>query len=292
MSSNWLEKEEEYRKLNEELQKQNKILMEEFDDVLKKQANRLQESQNVFAPQRSSFIQNKVKLFDQNAKENYGMPDNIDIANIPDSVDQMGIKAMSSFYRAKIKTLQGDNEKLQIEFKNKCQDLQKSQNDNSKQQAEKDKWFQAYNTNKITISKLENQITTLNAKCQSKEVENASLRRDIDNVKKELKHISLNVTGGEVRLNRALEENERMKNELKMTKQEEKQVKESHKKDLTELTKTLQQVEKQKNELLAAYKKQMQLVDNLKRQKLYIEAMKLGQMCENEFLRILNWKIE
>lgn len=292
MGSNWLEKEEEYRKLNEELQKQNKILMEEFDDVLKKQANRLRESQNVFASQKNTFVQNKVKCFDHNTKENYGMSDNIEIANIPDSVDQMGIKAMSSFYRAKIKTLQGDNEKLQIDFKNKCQELQKTQNDNTKLQEEKEKWFQAYNTNKVTISKLENQIASINVRCQSKEAENASLRRDMDNVKKELKHISLNVTGGEVRLNRALEENERMKNELKMVKQEEKQVKESHKKDLTELTRTLQQVEKHKNELLAAYKKQIQLVDNLKRQKLYIEGLKLDQMCENEFIRILNWKIE
>lgn len=34
MAKQLLEKEEEYRKLNEELQKRNKILMEEFDNVI------------------------------------------------------------------------------------------------------------------------------------------------------------------------------------------------------------------------------------------------------------------
>ncbi|KAK5647283.1 hypothetical protein RI129_002175 [Pyrocoelia pectoralis] len=281
MGSNWLEKEEEYRKVNEELQKQNKILMEEFDDVLKKQANRLLESRaTVLQKNGCSFVQNKVKFFDHTAKENnYETSNNIELVNIPDSVDQMGIKGMSSFYRAKIKTLQSDNQQLQVDLKNKCEELKKIQKDNNKIVDEKEKWFQAYNTHKVTIGKLE-------------KTENATLRKDMEQTKKEFKHTNLNITGNEVRLNRALEENDKLRNELKTVKQEEKQLKDVLKKEMGELTKRLQQVEKQKGELVTAYKKQIQLIDNLKKQKLYLEGLKIGEMSENEFMKILSWKIE
>ncbi|KAK4886015.1 hypothetical protein RN001_002286 [Aquatica leii] len=294
MCSTWIEKEEEYRKLNEELQKRNKMLMEEFEIVLKNQDNFLQESKEAQIAskfEKNSLVQNKIKYFNSNAKEN--LPnEKIEVFDVPDSVDEMGVKGMARFYRAKIKAMQNGESKLQLELKAKMDEISKLQKENTKLLESKEKWFQAYNINKATINKLENQITGLNSKYQSKESENASLKKDIEQIKKDFKNTNLCITGSEVRLNRALEENEKIKNLLKNANQKEKDLTDDHKKEINELTGVIKQLDKQKCELFSAFKKQMQLIDNLKRQKLHLEALKLNQISENEFIKILDWKID
>lgn len=68
-----------------------------------------------------SFVQTQAKYFDLIAKENCEGMINKDksIDGVPESVDQMGVKGMTSFYRAKIKAMQQDFDKLQLELKTK-----------------------------------------------------------------------------------------------------------------------------------------------------------------------------
>lgn len=111
--------------------------------------------------------------------------------------------------------------------------------DKSKLVEEKEKWFQAYNANKGVISKLENQvnrievissynrlirfqIASLTSKINTKEAENASFRKEMEQAKKDLKNTATSVASSDLKLNRAAEENEKLKAALKVAKQDEK----------------------------------------------------------------------
>ncbi|KAF2879558.1 hypothetical protein ILUMI_26607 [Ignelater luminosus] len=292
--------------------------MEEFDNVMKKQdsllkefiqndskfdylkiterrsdthlESKLKETKNV-----SLFLASKNKSYDLETKENHQTLqeyEKINLECVPDSVDQMGVKGMTHFYRAKIKTMLNEHNQLQQELKNKSEEIKKLQKESLRLVEEKDKWFQAYTNNKTAISKLENQVTTLNSKLQAKENENASLKKELEQLKRDLKNVNLHVSGHEVRLNRALEENEKMKAALKTAKQEEKELKEAQRKEVAEITSIVKRLEKQKTDLLSGFSKQLQLIDNLKKQKAYLEAAKLTQLSEAEFSRILDWNLD
>lgn len=64
-------------------------------------------------------------------------------------------------------------------------------------------------------------MTALSSKLQAKENENVSLKKEMDQLKKELKSATLNLNTTEVRLNRAVEEIEKIKTSFKNAKQEE-----------------------------------------------------------------------
>lgn len=85
----------------------------------------------------------------------------IKLNDVPDSVSEMGAKAITHFYRAKVKKLQEDLEKANVDFKAKTEEVRRLQKDNQKLNEDKDKWFQLSTSNKTHISKLENQVQKL-----------------------------------------------------------------------------------------------------------------------------------
>eukprot|EP00116_Pleurobrachia_bachei_P016672 sb/3476934/ len=49
-------------------------------------------------------------------------------------------------------------------------------------------------------------------------------------------------------------------------------------------------LQKQKIELINAYKKQMKLIDVLRKQKLHLEASRMLNFTQEEFVKVLDWK--
>lgn len=64
---------------------------------------------------------------------------------------------------------------------------------------------------------------------------------------------------------------------------------ESHQKEIRTFEDKLRNLQKSKLSLLKAYKQQIVLIDNLKRQNLCLQKAKVLEICEKEFLKVLNW---
>ncbi|CAG5092059.1 Similar to Tex9: Testis-expressed protein 9 (Mus musculus) [Cotesia congregata] len=98
---------------------------------------------------------------------------------------------------------------------------------------------------------------------------------------------AFNFFNTEYKLNRSLEDNEKLKNSLKSSKNEERnnvnkiRKLEDHIKVITKNNERLRQ------ELVQAFKKQSLLVDNLKKQKAYLETSRQVELTRDDFLKII-----
>ncbi|KAI9348613.1 dolichol-phosphate mannosyltransferase subunit 3-domain-containing protein [Obelidium mucronatum] len=123
----------------------------------------------------------------------------------------------------------------------------------------------------------------LKARNEILEAERTSLRKELDGLNKERKTTENDVTSKDLRLNRALEEIDKLKQSLAKTNADSKEKIETLKKNQQNLFTDNKKLIKQKAELLSVFKKQNLLIDNLKRQKLHLEAAALLDFSEEEF---------
>lgn len=114
------------------------------------------------------------------------------------------------------------------------------------------------------------QITLLNSKIQSKENENLQLRKEIEELNKQLKSSNLTINNNDFKFLRVNEDRDKLKATIKTLKDELKDIKDIQKKRTDEMNLIVKQIEKHRNELIVGFKKQLQLIDNLKRQKVCV----------------------
>lgn len=116
----------------------------------------------------------------------------------------------------------------------------------------------------------------------------ADLNKDLAAARRNQKKTEQDLNAREVRLNRLIEEVERYKTQLREVKSTEGETQDRSKKDFERLQQDNRRLERQKAELFTAFKKQLKLIDILKRQKLHIEASRLLEFSEEEFMRTLD----
>ncbi|KAJ3382567.1 Golgin sub A member 2 [Entophlyctis sp. JEL0112] len=206
----------------------------------------------------------------------------------PNIDDGIGLEATNRLLKAKLVVVQEEMEKV-------------VRNQGVKDSAiamleEKLKFFDEERT-KISknVQSLQAQIDKANKANAELKAKNEMLEVDRDNLKKNLEGLSKTQRAAEseanskdLRLNRALEEIEKLKVALAKANGDAKDKIESLKKNQQSLLAETKKLAKQKSELVAVFKKQNLLIDNLKRQKLHLEAAALLDFSEEEFVRALN----
>ncbi|KAJ3347516.1 Golgin sub A member 2 [Kappamyces sp. JEL0680] len=116
----------------------------------------------------------------------------------------------------------------------------------------------------------------------------ARVKKENENQTRQSKQSEQEMHARDVKLNRALDEVERLKSLSGQKEAEFKDKLEAGKRTAEDLFAENKRLQKQKAELLNGFKKQCQLIEVLKRQKMHVEAAKILQFTEEEFMRTIN----
>ncbi|ORX78251.1 hypothetical protein BCR32DRAFT_282459 [Anaeromyces robustus] len=310
ISEELLSKEKEYLKLNKKIQSKTDKIVKEAEDAMK-------EGKETFQKSVLSFRETKVPTYSSSSmkkteKKNHEKDKNVknesetkkkenlnsesqksakELIGLPGNVTEndIGLDATNRLLKAKLDVLQKEFDKLLAE-----------RNDKSALTSSLEEKLRILDDEKAKISKtlisLQTQIEKhkkddeeYKKRKESYEVEISNLKKEITKLKRGQKQSETDINSKDIKLNRTLDELERYKTQVNTLTQEIKELKENDRKSIERLIMDNKQLEKQKSEILLAMKKQMQLIDVLKKQKMHIEAAKLLQFTEEEFIKALNW---
>ncbi|KAI8901558.1 hypothetical protein BC833DRAFT_617483 [Globomyces pollinis-pini] len=202
--------------------------------------------------------------------------------------ETIGTEATTRFLKAKLHVLQKELDAMMNE---KCErDAMVSSLKEKVKGMEQDKAKDQKQINQLQsqCDKNQTQVDVLQAKNTLYQSQITQLKKDLESVNRTSKTATTETIQKDLKVNRLVEEVEKYKNLLNQKQVEFKEQLELEKKKFQEIEKEYQKLNKQKYELLNGFKKQNQLIEILKRQKMHIEAAKLLQFTEDEFMKSLN----
>ena len=211
------------------------------------------------------------------------------IPTVPATANQMSIEAQLRFYKAKVRVLQEELDKTQHEFAEKNRENESLKAKLHESDEERNRLTRQVATMQQTLTKQKKLADDNEARALASERALEAVRRDADSAKRENRKAVSEKSAHEVRLNRALEDAERLRQELNRVKAAARDTNQDESRKVEKLTADIRRLEKQRSELIAGFKKSLKLIDVLKRQKLHLEAARLLQFREEEFVRALDW---
>lgn len=122
--------------------------------------------------------------------------------------------------------------------------------------------------------------------------ENQDLKKEIDGLQAIVKESESKSRVRESRLKQTLKSIQTLKEQLLDKKNEKNESNSQIQREVVELKTQNKTLEKKNSDLLNCCKKQMQLIDVLKKQKIHLEASRLLDFTEQEFVSALDWKLE
>ncbi|XP_012220862.2 testis-expressed protein 9 [Linepithema humile] len=302
MSDDLLAKEKEFRRLNRELQLKTRDVMKEVDSIIHACA-----SNNLFSNTNQShldLVTKDVKVtedvtskLDKHGKtslmktpETSSIENLTNVQNLSKKDNNLGNRAVVNLLKGKIDMLYKELQAMQFEYNKKCDYSKELEAENKKLEDAQVKLYNQIATLKDTITKLENIKFDALSSCQTLNNENVVLKKDLEDLRKEVKTLNQQSINYDVRLNRSLETNEKLRTALKCNQIEEKELRNQIRKLQEDKRLAVKTLEKQRSELVQAFKKQMLLIDNLKKQNMYLTGN--GQIClmEEDFAKLLEWK--
>jgi len=238
--------------------------------------------------ERATFA-NRIHVLETEAADEIYTPVELEENVLPDAANDMGSDATIRFLKAKLRVMEEELENMAADCREKIGTIQQLENEILEKE-ENEKALLKKNDNLQSLiekhRKVEDEVRSKNSHL---EIEVNSLKKELDNLKREKKQTSANKNTLELRLNRALEEVEKHKTALKSAKESTAALNDADRKHMEQLKSENKKLDNQKSELIVAFKKQLKLIDILKRQKMHIEAAKLLEFSEEEFIRALDW---
>lgn len=322
---NLLDKEEEYKRLNAELEKKTANLVYEAEQVLKANEKLINEADYLDKITDVNFLNNetiskqkfshketsKSNLVDINElahlkqtisnfenDNDYDDDDNNDENQteqlqsnqlIPRSANEMSNEAQIRFLKAKLKVMQEELERFQFELNKKEEENLKLAQRCKELDEDRAKQLRISNSHQTQMDKFKKLNEDLQVKLNAHELQQQALKKENDQLKKDTKKQQTDQQQVDLRLNRALEEIEKYKQQLAKTQTSSKDSNEQEKRRIEQLQSDNKRLQKQKLELIQAFKKQLKLIDILKKQKMHLEAAKMLQFTEDEFMNALEW---
>ncbi|XP_015451599.1 testis-expressed protein 9 isoform X2 [Pteropus alecto] len=313
-----LDKEEEYKRLNAELEAKTADLVRQADEVIRDQQEvrsrptstqiksceeeddyslsiklkypDVQTVNDVAIPEDFSdfsFAKTVSKIEEQLEEE--GLPDYIEDDIFCGVSKDIGTEAQIRFLKAKLRVMQEELDNVVCECNKKEDEIQdlKSQVKNFEEDCVRQQ--RTINLQQSQTEKYKTLFEEANKKCDGLQQQLSSVERELENKRRLQKQASTSQNATEVRLNRALEEAEKYKLELSKLRQNNKDIATEEHKKIEALKSENKKLEKQKGELMIGFKKQLKLIDVLKRQKMHIEAATMLSFTEEEFLKALEW---
>ncbi|KAI9209341.1 uncharacterized protein BJ171DRAFT_620706 [Polychytrium aggregatum] len=219
----------------------------------------------------------------------------LEVPTIPEDIDDEndGITSASvRILKSKISLMQQEINKLIQENAEKDSTISSQQTEITALSGENVRHQKGISSLTGQLEKLKKAGDAQKKHCDSLEMELSTTRKEIENAVKREKERELEVNAKDLRLNRALEDIEKLKQTVAKATMDSKDKAEASKKTADRLLVDNKRLEKQKAEILMAFKKQMQLIDVLKKQKIHIEAARMLQFTEDEFMKAMSFENE
>ncbi|XP_033372885.1 testis-expressed protein 9 isoform X3 [Parus major] len=315
LSGAWLAKEEQYKRLNAELEAKTEKLVRQAEELMKGQQKILSQPISVQSKspeddRQSSKLRNMevqstdgvavledcigfsltktISKVEEKLKKGV-LPDCQDDDIIPRFGNEMGAEAQIRFLKAKLRVTQEDLANVLFECRKKDDENQNLETRLKDTEEENTRLQRTISLQQSQTEKYKMLSQEANKKTEELQQEVTALEKELENLKRAQKQAATTQSATEVRLNRALEEVEKYKVELNKLKQSNKDVANQELKMIEELKTENKKLQKQKGELITGFKKQLKLIDILKRQKMHIEAAKMLSFTEEEFMKALEW---
>ncbi|XP_069452535.1 testis-expressed protein 9 isoform X3 [Ovis canadensis] len=313
-----LAKEEEYKRLNAELEAKTADLVRQAEEVIRDQqevrsksvsaqiksyedkddysfstklkCSHVWTASDVAIPEDfSDFSLAKTISKIEGQLEEEGLPDCINDDIFSGVSEDIGTEAQIRFLKAKLRVVQEELDNVVCEYKKMEDEIQglKSQLKNFEEDCVRQQ--RTITLQQSQTEKFKTLFEEANKKCDGLQQQLSSVERELENKTRLQKQAVASQSAMEVRLNRALEEAEKYKLELSKLRQNNKDIANEEHKKIEALKSENKKLEKQKGELMIGFKKQLKLIDVLKRQKMHIEAAKMLSFTEEEFMKALEW---